>query len=292
MAADVIAEHKIDLIAGGPPCQDFSSAGKRDLAGGRADLTYSYAEIVRAVRPQFFVMENVERIRKSNIILEVMELFEKSGYGLTAVLLDASYCGAPQARQRFFLVGALDAPHDFLLGHLFRTLSEKPLTVRDYFGERIDVEYYYRHPRNYSRRGVYSIDEPSATVRGVNRPLPPGYELHHNDPEGIELSAVRPLTAQERAEIQTFPPDFEFVGTKTAREQMIGNAVPVALGRFVGSALRRYWKVGPIPSPNEMVFVPPTRPTFPITALHRLKAKHSGIRVVSSRSRSARNTAA
>ncbi len=61
-----------DLIMGGPPCQDFSSAGKRDITLGRADLTYHFANIVCSIMPQWFVMENVEQIKKSHILAEVV----------------------------------------------------------------------------------------------------------------------------------------------------------------------------------------------------------------------------
>ena len=54
---------RVDVIVGGPPCQDFSSAGKRDENGGRASLTLSYARIVTSIQPPFFVMENVSNIR-------------------------------------------------------------------------------------------------------------------------------------------------------------------------------------------------------------------------------------
>ena len=49
-----------DIIIGGPPCQDFSSAGKRDETLGRASLTVSYAKIISKVRPEWFLMENVK----------------------------------------------------------------------------------------------------------------------------------------------------------------------------------------------------------------------------------------
>ena len=51
-----------DMIIGGPPCQDFSSAGKRNEDNGRGDLTVCYARIISAIKPRWFVMENVERI--------------------------------------------------------------------------------------------------------------------------------------------------------------------------------------------------------------------------------------
>lgn len=102
--------------------------------------------------------------------------------------------------------------------------------------------YYYRHPRNYNRRGIFSIDEPSPTIRGVNRPIPPGYKLNSCDPENINLKNIRPLTTKERSLIQTFPKNFIFEGSKTDLEQMIGNAVPVNLAKFVGSSLLEYIK--------------------------------------------------
>ena len=236
-ASKILSEFEIDVLAGGPPCQDFSSAGKRDLSGGRADLTYSFADIVIEKNPKFFIMENVERIRKSHILFDIIDQFATHGYGLTAVVLDASYCGVPQARKRFFLIGAKGEEHNFLLGNLQKSMSKKPMSMRDYFGDSLGLEYYYRHPRNYNRRAIYSIDEPSATIRGVNRPTPPGYKLHPNDPKSVKLKDVRPLSTFERSLVQTFPKDFIWIGSKTKQEQMIGNAVPVALAEFVGKTL-------------------------------------------------------
>ena len=113
------------------------------------------------------------------------------------------------------------------------------MTVRDYLGDKLGVDYYYRHPRSYARRGVFSIDEPSPTIRGVNRPLPSGYKIHHNDPVQT-TEGIRPLTTKERSLIQTFPGTFTFLGTKSEIEQMVGNAVPVNLGTFVGRAILDY----------------------------------------------------
>ena len=104
----------------------------------------------------------------------------------------------------------------------------------------MNLKYYYRHPRNYNRRGIFSIDEPSPTIRGVNRPIPKGYQLNSCDPQGVDLSKIRPLTTIERSYIQTFPEDFIFTGTKTDLEQMIGNAVPVNLAKFVAQSIKRF----------------------------------------------------
>ncbi len=114
------------------------------------------------------------------------------------------------------------------------------MTIRDYLGDSLGLDFYYRHPRNYNRRGVFSIDEPSPTVRGVNRPIPSGYKINSCDPEGINLNDIRPLTTIERSYIQTFPKTFKFDGTKTNLEQMIGNAVPVELAKYVAESINIY----------------------------------------------------
>jgi len=232
-----------DIIIGGPPCQDYSHAGKRNEELGRADLTVTFASIVVGVKPQWFVMENVDRILKSKRLKRAKELFKEAGYGLTGKLLNACRCGAPQYRKRFFLIGKLGSPDDFLSQYLDVGLAEKPMTVRDYLGNRLGIEYYYRHPRNYSRRAIFSIDEPSPTIRGVNRPVPKTYKLHPRDAVST-LEGVRPLTTIERSYIQTFPDTYIFEGSKTDLEQMIGNAVPVRLAEYVATCIRAFVRDG------------------------------------------------
>lgn len=142
----------------------------------------------------------------------------------------------PQKRKRFFCIGSMGEEDGFLTDYMTNAQSEKEMTLRDYFGDSLGFEHYYRHPRNYSRRGVFSIDEPAPTMRGVNRPVPKGYPGHHLDTAPL-TEDIRALTTAERAWIQTFPQDFVFVGNKTDIEQMIGNAVPVKLAEFVARAL-------------------------------------------------------
>ncbi|HRK26133.1 MAG TPA: DNA cytosine methyltransferase [Chitinophagales bacterium] len=237
---EFVRSFKPQMIIGGPPCQDFSSAGKRDETLGRADLTISYANIIAVAKPEWFVMENVERIIKSRILKEALQIFKKAGYGISYQVLDASLCGVPQSRKRFFLVGHKKSPDNFLISYLNKNLSSKPMTLFDYFGYSLGIEYYYRHPRSYARRGIFSIYEPSPTIRGVNRPIPKGYTKHEGDP--VEISEkVRPLTTKERSLIQTFPENFIFNGSKTDLEQIIGNAVPVKLGEYVANCINEYF---------------------------------------------------
>lgn len=238
-AAEAISPYAPDMIIGGPPCQDFSSAGKRNEDNGRGDLTVAYANIISKIRPGWFVMENVERILKTQKLVDALAIFRTAGYGVTYMVLNAALCGVPQKRKRFVMIGKLGQKDDFMRETLTQNLSDHEMTVAEYFGDKLDIKYYYRHPRSYVRRGIFSTDEPSATIRGVNRPMPKGYSLHPGDPVR-SLDGVRPLTTRERSMIQTFPEDFDFEGTKTNVEQMIGNAVPVNLGYYVADAIFRY----------------------------------------------------
>ena len=235
----VIRNDEIDMIIGGPPCQDFSSAGKRDEDNGRGDLTVCFAEIVGKIRPRWFVMENVERIVKTNKLQQAKAIFRQAGYGMSQTVLNASLCNVPQKRKRFILIGAIGEKDGFMDAILAHNQAKRPMTVADYLGDSLGIEFYYRHPRSYARRGIFSIHEPSPIIRGVNRPIPQGYQIKHNDPVK-SIEGVRPLTTIERSYIQTFPKTFQFLGSKTEIEQMIGNAVPVNLGRYVAVAIREY----------------------------------------------------
>lgn len=235
-----ICKHRPEVIVGGPPCQDFSSAGAGKSDGHRANLTAVYASIIREANPNYFVFENVPRARLSDVYQAACVSFRDSGYGLTEVELDAAYCGVPQTRKRLFLIGGLGEANDFLRKRLLESLAVQPLTMRQYFGNALDIDYYFRVPTNYSRRGVFSVDAPCTTVRAIDRPIPKGYLGHKDDPVDIRRGKVRGLSVAERARVQTFPENFVLVGNKTNLNTMIGNAVPVNLANHVAKALLSY----------------------------------------------------
>lgn len=239
-AVNAVKGYQPTVIFGGPPCQDFSTAGNQDENGGRAILSIAFSRIVAEVKPQWFVMENVATIKNAESFKKVCSVFQSAGYGLTCKVLNAAYCGVPQARKRMFIVGGLDEPDGFLNPLLESGLAEKPMSIRDYLGDSLGIEHYFRVPTNYSRRGVFSIDEPSMTIRAIDRPIPPGYK--GNPKDSAPIDQVRVLTPKERSYIQTFPKDFVFVGGKSDINTMIGNAVPVNLAKYVASALLQYIK--------------------------------------------------
>jgi DNA (cytosine-5)-methyltransferase 1 len=233
-ATAVVRRQRPDIVVGGPPCQDFSAAGGR-VEGDKARLTEKFARIVCGSGAGWFLLENVMGIQNSETWAKSRRILQRAGYGITECVLNAAYFGVPQHRKRFFAIGCQGEDDGFLADALAEGASEEPMTVRDYVGDAFGIDYYYRHPRTWGRRAVFSLDEPSPTVRSTNRPVPPGYRAHRDD--SASHRRARPLTAPERARVQTFGADFRFQGTITDQDVMIANAVPVNLARHVGATI-------------------------------------------------------
>lgn len=84
--------------------------------------------------------------------------------------MDASRCGVPQHRNRFFCIGALNAPDAFLAEDIFRHYIGEEITVAEYFANnniQLDIDAYYRHPTTYHRRAIFGTNEVAPTIRGV-----------------------------------------------------------------------------------------------------------------------------
>lgn len=243
-----LREAKPDLIMGGPPCQDFSQAGKRNGNGRRGDLTPIFAKIVALIKPEWVVMENVNTIvsvGKEQLAI-CLDTLRTVGYRLTIKTLNAMNFGVPQNRKRLFVIGRLNGK-DEEMSKILDLRVKPPICVGEYCptiatGEA-SVKYYYRHPRTYGRRAIFSIDEVSPTIRGVNRPMPETYRFHEGD-RVKDRTMVRPLSYNERALIQSFPPDYIWTGNKSDKEQLIGNAVPPKLARVIGETILEFESIG------------------------------------------------
>ena len=106
---------KVDLVAGGPPCQGFSMAGQRVEDDVRNQLVFSYINFIKLVRPKILLFENVKGFtyafdKKSNKDAEpyshkVIRELQKLGYNVKDFVIDFSNYGVPQRRKRFILVG-------------------------------------------------------------------------------------------------------------------------------------------------------------------------------------------
>ncbi|MDW9478836.1 DNA (cytosine-5-)-methyltransferase [Sinorhizobium meliloti] len=115
IVADVRAQGRKVGFVGGPPCPDFSVAGKQaGFEGDNGRLSQVYADLILSIRPDFFVFENVKGLWSTRVHREFYdrmktEFVEKGGYLLNDRLINAMSYGVPQDRERIFLVGTLDA---------------------------------------------------------------------------------------------------------------------------------------------------------------------------------------
>lgn len=183
-----------DLICGGPPCQDYSLAGRRQ-EGENASLTIAFAIAVTAVRPEWFLMENVVQAARSEAWAEARAMLERAGYGLSESRVTASLYGVPQNRRRFFVIGRLGERNGFLQSAVAGAASAQPMTLRDFFGSAVSDAVYFP-ARSQERRSVWSSDEPAPTIRERSiRPVPEAYRPHPADAALLENGFVytRPL---------------------------------------------------------------------------------------------------
>lgn len=239
---------RVDLICGGPPCQDFSSAGKR-REGARAGLTTTFAEAVAICRPKFVLYENVPAATKGDTYHVAKNRLQSVGYGLTEVVLDASLYGVPQKRKRLILVGVLGGEVDALRDSLVAGAADKPLTVRDYCLSQdmpLAVQYYYHNSRYNNSRAIWGLDEPAPTLRSNGGlPLPTGYRPHPLDAT-TDLKLVRALMLPEASLVQTFPASWDWCDTRLKDGWlMLANSVPPGLGHHLGRVLRLCHAPGP-----------------------------------------------
>ena len=106
-ASGCAGENRIDVVLGGPPCQSYSTLGKRKL-DERANLFLQYKRVLQILNPRAFVFENVTGIlsmAKGRLFEQIKEEFEALGYHLCHKVLNALEYGVPQQRERVFLVG-------------------------------------------------------------------------------------------------------------------------------------------------------------------------------------------
>lgn len=107
---------KIEGVIGGPPCQGFSTVGTRNVEDPRNQLYLQYYRVVKKVRPEFFVIENVKgllTLAKGAFKEDILDRFSKLGYTISYKLLNASDYGVPQNRYRVFFVGMKNKQFEF-----------------------------------------------------------------------------------------------------------------------------------------------------------------------------------
>jgi len=219
----------VDLLAGGFPCQDVSTAGRRaGLAGGRSGLFFEFARIVDALRPRFLLIENVPGLFSSNGGRDfgiVLGTLVDLGYGLGWRVLDSRFFGVPQLRRRVFIVGVL-ADGDP------RAAAERAGAVLA-IGARCE-----RHPpKGAEARPVTSVASLSGLGASVRRMMP------------VECERLQALP-DNWTRVPDAVPD-------SRRYAALGDAVTVSVAEWIGrrllaaaSAKREAPEWGASPQPN------------------------------------------
>ncbi len=134
---ETLAGKKVDIIVGGPPCQSYSTLGKRQM-DDRANLFMQYKRILQILKPRAFVFENVSGLLsmdKGRLFPKVQAEFKELGYDLKYKLLDAVNFGVPQHRERVILVGML-GENNFEYPEATHGEGKKPyVTLKDALGD-------------------------------------------------------------------------------------------------------------------------------------------------------------
>jgi DNA (cytosine-5)-methyltransferase 1 len=240
----MIAALAPDIIIGGPPCQDFSTAGDR-VEGERAEMTRAFAMLVCIARPAWTVMENVPRASNSKSWADARAMLVRAGYGLTECKLNASYYGVPQARKRLIVVGRLGEQHGFLESALVAARSATPMHVREILRSSLSEDSnllargaFYTRPF-YTGRGVRLLDEAAPSVIRTTREAPRPHYLqspHPDDP--VPASEAGLLTQGQVARIQGFPADWNWSSAGSRdMDQLVANAVPTPLAEVVARVI-------------------------------------------------------
>lgn len=247
--ASEVVRYGIEAIIGGPPCQDFAKGGRRQ-PGANARLTRSFALLIAAASPEWFVYENVPDAAKSEEYLDAREIWTRSGYGLTELFLDASLYGVPQARHRLIVIGRRGEAYQFLEEPIRKAASAKQRSVRSILDPRdpddarlLEIGHYFTRPFA-DGAGVRSIDEPAPGVNKSFRQPPYGRDKTRENPKDVmHATKAHELTQAQTARIQGFPRNFRWYPTdaKVAIDdvdQMIANAVPPAFAYHIAKAIR------------------------------------------------------
>lgn len=243
-----MAAGELSLLDGSPPCQGFSTTGKRDDNDPRNMLFKEYVRLLRGLRPRAFVMENVTGLIKGKMKLVFSEIFKElreSGYVVQVAVMKASHYGVPQARERVIFLGArsdlnivptFPEPLPYIVsaanalygadtsGTKELSDSGKALWRETFPGKNasdsMKIQSYWNtiklHP-----------DKPSPTLCKTNT----GASFFH-------WRFPRSVSIGEAKRLQSFPDEYNFFGSFTEQWARIGNSVPPLLMTAIAKHLR------------------------------------------------------
>jgi DNA (cytosine-5)-methyltransferase 1 len=235
----------LDVFDGSPPCQGFSTAGKRKFDDPRNSLFKEYARLIQELQPKVFVMENVTGMVKGYMkqaYLEIMRTLRGCGYKVKGQVLNAMYYNVPQSRERVIVIGVRN---DLRIEPSHPKPQTKPKTFRDacweFRNHETDLPFNEKTKTAMSMHKIkpgkscekhhghskLAWDKPSPTLRKDFL----GY-FHYWHPE-----KHRPLLLVEWQRCGSFPDDFKFTDKKEGC-QRIGNSVPPNLMRAIAENIK------------------------------------------------------
>lgn len=158
----------IDVVVGGPPCQSYSTLGKRQN-DDRANLFKEYSRIITILKPKLFIFENVKGLismNKGKLIKEIEEEFNNIGYNVKYKILNAADYGVPQFRERVVLVGTKDKnkfeypkiTHGDMEGLIPYTTLEDALSDLPVLKSGEEKNQYLTSPKNNFQKFVHDSD--------------------------------------------------------------------------------------------------------------------------------------
>lgn len=256
----------IDAFAYGFPCNSFSNVGKhKGLSNEKFGQLYWYGvEVLRKFKPKWFIAENVSGIKSAgnNDFQTILRDLQESGYKLTAHLYKAEEYGVPQRRHRVIIVGIReDLNIDFKVPspEIYSNIDTSARTAL--MGIPIDAK--NNEVRKLSENVVSRLKfiKPGENIWQAESRLPEHLKIHTKtkisqiyrklDPAKPSYTITasggggtygyhwdnRELTNRERARIQTFPDEYEFIGNYSSVRKQIGMAVPCKLSQVVITAI-------------------------------------------------------
>jgi DNA (cytosine-5)-methyltransferase 1 len=243
---------KLNIIAGGFPCQGFSMSGHRIVADPRNNLYMDMLEIVVRLQPDFVVMENVVGLRSmlgGGVEQKIINDYNKENYEINVTTLNSADYAAPQKRRRvIFIANRIGSknyhPEPFMDEENYKTTQN---AIEDLMDQEDNPSFNHvktKHSDEMAKR-IASVPEGSSLYANYSDSWKkcPWNEASCTIKEnhgGVNLHPRKPrtLTAREMARIQTFPDDFIFEGSKSKQLVQIGNAVPPLLAKAIGLAVR------------------------------------------------------
>jgi len=245
----------VHIVVGGPPCQGFSVAGKRDPDDPRNRLFREFLRVVSEVKPWYVVMENVPGIltmEKGKVKEAIFEEFYSIGYSNVSVaILESADYGVPQIRPRaIFIANRFDLPNPYpkpqLSPNEYRPIesvisdlpAHTPIPEINHEWTRHSATYTERIAQVPAGGSLYETFTDAFKRQYPNKPSMTIKENHGGTHIHPHLNRV--ISAREMARLQTFPDSFIFEGTMKKAMWQIGNAVPPRLAECIGFALLPY----------------------------------------------------